>query len=105
MNRAAPRTVPRIALSYAEAAEALGMGQTSFEKYVLPDVKVIYRGKLRLVPVPELERWADQNADRVLAEGVESGRQLDAPARHTPPGAGAGSRATSPGTDRKVCDG
>lgn len=58
--------IPAIALSECEAAAALGMGVTSFREYVLPDVKVIRRGKLRLYPVAELERWATENAERVL---------------------------------------
>ena len=50
------RAVPRIALTREESAHALGMGLTSFEQYVAPHVRVIRRGKLRLVPVAELER-------------------------------------------------
>ncbi|HWI07309.1 MAG TPA: hypothetical protein VNT54_07300 [Solirubrobacteraceae bacterium] len=60
-----PRPVPRIALCPAEAADALGMSVTSFEKYVKPHVRVIRRGSMRLYPVRELERWAEQNADPI----------------------------------------
>lgn len=105
MNRATPRHVPRLALTAPEAAESLGMGLTSFETYVTPYVRCIRPGRMKLYRLADLERWADENADWVLPDGVESDRQLDAPARHKPPGAGAGSRPTRPGTDRKVCDG
>lgn len=86
------RRVPRLALTRTEAAASLGMGPTSFDQYVRPYVKAFRRGKLRLYPVAELERWLDGNAELVLDSGVEK----DAPARPKSPGAGVGSRATRP---------
>lgn len=61
--------IPRLALTPTEAASALGMGLTSFKKYVQPDVRVIRRGKLRVIPVRELERWAEENAEDVFDGG------------------------------------
>ncbi|MDQ6750660.1 MAG: hypothetical protein M3Z33_07915 [Actinomycetota bacterium] len=61
-----PRPVPRIALTRAEAAASLGLSLDSFERWVQPHVRLVRRGKLRLVPVRELERWADENAEAVL---------------------------------------
>jgi hypothetical protein len=59
--------IPRIALTREEAAHSLGMGSVdSFERYVQPHVRMIRRGRLRLVPVSELQRWCDDNAERVL---------------------------------------
>jgi hypothetical protein len=59
--------IPRIALTREEAAEALGMGSVdSFERYVQPHVRMIRRGRLRLVPIKELERWADDSAESTL---------------------------------------
>jgi|tagenome__1003787_1003787.scaffolds.fasta_scaffold20979779_2 hypothetical protein len=58
--------VPRVALTREEAAAALGMGLTSFETHVQPHVRMIRRGKLRLVPLSELERWAESNAEGTL---------------------------------------
>jgi hypothetical protein len=66
---ASRRPVPRFALIRREAAEALGMGLTSFERYVQPKVKLIRKGSIRLVPVTELARWAEENAERVLDGG------------------------------------
>jgi excisionase family DNA binding protein len=60
--------VPRVALTRAEAASALGISVDSFERYVQPEIRHIRRGRLRLVPVRELERWLDSNAARVLEE-------------------------------------
>lgn len=50
-------------LTKAQAAAWCGMGLTSFEKYVYPDLKLVRRGTLVLVPLPELERWRELNAD------------------------------------------
>ncbi|MGI8921112.1 MAG: hypothetical protein ACR2HD_05500 [Solirubrobacteraceae bacterium] len=58
--------VPRVALTRVEAAAALAMSIDSFERHVQPDVRMIRRGKLRLVPVAELERWAIENAELVV---------------------------------------
>ena len=44
------RSVPRVALSRQEAAVALGMSLDSFERHVQPELRLIRRGKLRLVP-------------------------------------------------------
>ena len=49
--------VPRIALTREEAAASLGMSLRAFEQRVQPDLRLIRRGRLRLVPLRELERW------------------------------------------------
>jgi hypothetical protein len=58
----------RLALTRPEAAAAIGVSVDSFERYVQPELRLIRRGRLRLVPVIELERWIDSNAARTLAE-------------------------------------
>jgi len=63
-ERLAP--VPRVALSREDAAAALGLSLDSFERHVQPDLRLIRRGRLRLVPVAELERWADEAAERTI---------------------------------------
>ena len=67
------KAVPRIALTRAEAAEALGMSLDSFERHAQPELRLVRRGRLRLVPVRELERWLDRNAERPLAEELGAG--------------------------------
>ena len=57
-----------VALAKPDAAKALGMSIDSFERYAQPDLRCIRRGRLRLYPVADLERWADQNAERTLEE-------------------------------------
>lgn len=56
--------IPRVALDRTEAAAALGISLDSFERHVQPDLRLIRRGRLRLVPVAELERWAGEQAER-----------------------------------------
>jgi hypothetical protein len=61
------RTAPlRLALKREEAAESLSMSLDSFERHVQPHVRMVRRGKLRLVPVSELQRWLDSNATLAL---------------------------------------
>ena len=61
-----PGPVPRITLSLDEAALALGISRDSLERHVLHDLRVIRRNRLRLIPVSELQRWADDAAERTL---------------------------------------
>jgi hypothetical protein len=56
----------RFAMTRAEAARALGMSINSFERHVQPELKIVRRGKLRLIPVREIERWLEENAELVL---------------------------------------
>jgi len=58
--------VPRIALTRSEAASALSMSVDSFERHVQPDLRLIRRGRMILVAVSELDRWADSAGERVL---------------------------------------
>jgi hypothetical protein len=58
----------RLGLQKPKAAEALSISVDPFERYVQDEVRVIRRGRLRLYPVAELERWVEANADRVLEQ-------------------------------------
>lgn len=57
-----------VAVTREDAARALGMSVDSFERYAQPDLKIIRRGRLRLVPVSELQKWAERNAEAVAAQ-------------------------------------
>jgi excisionase family DNA binding protein len=63
-KRRARRPVVRLALRPEEAAEALGVGRSFFYEQVLPEVRVVYRGRVRLVAVAELERWLEREGTR-----------------------------------------
>ena len=59
-----------IALPKPAAAAALGMSVDGFERYVQADVCCIRRGRMWLYPVVELERWAGENAERLLSQAA-----------------------------------
>ena len=52
----------RLALSPTEAAAALGVSRDFLDQHVLPELRIIRRGRRRLIPVRELDRWLDQHA-------------------------------------------
>jgi excisionase family DNA binding protein len=56
----------RLAVSPAEAAELLGVSRDFFDEHVLPELRVVRRGRKVLVAIPELERWLAENAARTL---------------------------------------
>jgi hypothetical protein len=58
--------VTPIALTRPAAAAALGISTDSFDRYVRAEVRCIRRGSMRLYPVAELQRWADENAERLI---------------------------------------
>jgi len=59
-------SIPRIALTPMEAAAAIGVGPDFFDANVAPELRLIRRGRKRLVPVHELERWVIENAELVF---------------------------------------
>ena len=58
--------VPRLALTRKEAACACGMSLDSFERHVQPTLRLLRLGRMRLVPVRELDRWLDEHAQRTV---------------------------------------
>jgi hypothetical protein len=66
IERPSTAPIPRLALTREEAAAAIGMSLDSFERHVQPTLGMVRRGKLRLVPVRELERWLESQAESTL---------------------------------------
>ena len=68
MSEPHPETgpIPRLALDRNEAAAALGMSLDSFERHVQPTVRMVRLGRMRLVPISELERWLGDHAERTI---------------------------------------
>ena len=64
MTSTAP--IPRLALTREEAAAAIGMSLDSFERHVQPTLRLVRLGRMRLVPIAELERWLGENAERTI---------------------------------------
>lgn len=52
----------RLLLTRREAAEALGMSLSHFQRHVQPYVPCVYSGQLRLYRPEDLERWAETQA-------------------------------------------
>jgi hypothetical protein len=62
------RSVPRVALRVpSEAAFALGVSPDYFDQHIRHELKLIRRGRLVLVSMRELERWAFANEAAALA--------------------------------------
>jgi excisionase family DNA binding protein len=57
---------PRLALSPDEAAGALGVSRDFLDEHVMPELRVVRRGRRRLIPVRELERWLEIAGCRLL---------------------------------------
>jgi hypothetical protein len=64
--RSGGTSAPRLALTRAEAANAIGMSLNSFERHVQPELRIVRRGRMRLIPVAELDRWLERNAARAV---------------------------------------
>jgi excisionase family DNA binding protein len=60
--------VPRVALRVEEAAAALGVSDDFFREHVADELRWVRRGRLKVVPVSELERWLEANAHRTLED-------------------------------------
>lgn len=65
MTSTDPRT-PRLALSQQEAAEALGVSTDFFQQHLRHEIRCIRRGRRRLYPITELQRWLNEQATRAL---------------------------------------
>jgi len=56
----------RLALTVTEAAEALGVSPDFFAEHIGPELRVVRRGRKKLIAVRELEQWLDRSAGRTL---------------------------------------
>lgn len=68
MTTTATRTVPRLALTPGEAAEALGVSDDFLREHIAQELRWIRRGRKKLVSIAELERWLDRHGSLVLEE-------------------------------------
>lgn len=79
MARKLAVSVPRFALTPPEAAAAIGVGPDFFEENVAPELRLIRRGRKRLVPVTELERWVADAASAPIADQVGGPNRPNSP--------------------------
>jgi hypothetical protein len=54
--------IPRLALTQAEAACALGVSVDYFQAHLAPELRAVKRGRKRIYPVRAIEAWLDRNA-------------------------------------------
>jgi excisionase family DNA binding protein len=66
--RSSKPEITHLAFSKNEAAQALGVSVDFLEEHVMHELRIVRRGRRRLIPVRELERWLDANAAFVLRE-------------------------------------
>lgn len=55
-------SVQRVLLSRREAADALGMSLSHFQRHVQPHIRCVYSGQLRFFLLRDIERWAEREA-------------------------------------------
>jgi excisionase family DNA binding protein len=63
------RPLPRLALSPDEASAALGVSRDFFDEHIAHEVRIVRRGRRKLVAIAELERWLEREG--ALAVGEE----------------------------------
>jgi hypothetical protein len=68
------RPIPRIALTRHEAAASCGVSVDHFDRHIRPHLRVVTSGTLKLWPVRELEKWADNTAQMELGHRSGGGR-------------------------------
>ncbi len=61
-SRGSSTPAPRLALSPVEAASCLGCSRDFFDEHVLPELRVVRKGRKVLVSLQELERWLAREA-------------------------------------------
>lgn len=64
MSDTAP--IPRLGLSRQEAAASLGVSVDTFERHIQPSLRMVRIGRVRLVPIAELNRWLDSHAEHTI---------------------------------------
>jgi excisionase family DNA binding protein len=69
------RLTPRVGLTLDEAAESLGISRDTLERHVLADLRVLRLGRRVVVPLAELQRYADRHSSRPLADELEALRR------------------------------
>ena len=57
---------PRLAFSRLEAAASLGVSLDFFDEHISHELRIVRRGRRKLIPVREIERWLAAEAARPL---------------------------------------
>jgi excisionase family DNA binding protein len=59
-------TTTRVALRPTEAAEAIGVSADYFREYIDGELRWVRRGRVRVVPMKEIEAWLERHAEKTL---------------------------------------
>lgn len=65
-KQAKAAAVPRLALSPAEAAQALGVSRDFLDEHIAPELRIVRRGRRKLIAIRELDRWLEREAALTL---------------------------------------
>jgi excisionase family DNA binding protein len=57
---------PALALTVEQAAAAMSVSYDTFHEQIEPELRICRLGRRKLIPVNELQRWLDENAERTL---------------------------------------
>lgn len=66
MSELRAEPIPRLALTPEEAAIALGVSRDLFDERIKPELRFVQRGRRKIIPVSELQRWLERSAERLL---------------------------------------
>ena len=58
--------IPRLALRPEQAAASLGVSCSFFFAQILPELRVVRCGRVRLVPIRSLEDWLAKRSSRIV---------------------------------------
>ena len=61
-------TSARLAFRVGEAAQVIGVSDDFFSEHIAGELRCVRRGRLKLYPLRELERWLNENAMYVVEE-------------------------------------
>lgn len=67
MSKPQKPVLERIAVNNTEASEMLGVSRDYFREHIYPELRKVRRGNKTMIPVAELRRWVDENADMISA--------------------------------------
>jgi hypothetical protein len=56
---------PPLALSVEQACAALGVSWDFWQEHIAAEVRIVRRGRRKLIAVAELERWLAANAEAI----------------------------------------
>ncbi len=66
MNAPTVAPIPRLALSIEEACLSLNVSRDFFDEHIRNELRFVRRGRKRLIPVSEIQRWFTDNSSRTL---------------------------------------